>query len=226
MYLDKNGLPMQSDGDVQDQLQRVGMIGVGQLLNQSMAPLISDARIEKALYKDLRVGIDYTRFVGGPTDTPTGDQLVPAMAYWTLKGRLLQMLEVRWFFAQNRTDIFTGKSTFPDFILLRMLPFIFRAGKILYPLTIIVDILLVFAALDAVYRGSVDDTDDNNIIITLVTCRAKMATPMSILAAKLYGKYRKPPGVQGALNAYHAAKTGGNPEIARLYADLVIKYLS
>lgn len=228
MYLDKYNLPCQKDGDCSDQLQRVGMIGVGNELNPVDTITIPCYSALKSSLQPFS-GV-YTRFTGALTTDVTADQLVPVFAYWTLvdKRSLLNItmaMLCRFGFAQNIVkDNDPTILTMPDFMLLRVLPFIFRISLILYPLTCVIDILLILAAVSSILQGSYTNTDDNNIIITLATCKARMQTPFSYIAAKLYKHYRKPPGAEGALLAYHAASTGGNPEIAQLWIPIVEKF--
>lgn len=221
MHLDEFGLPVQKNGDNQDQLQRVGMIGVGQQLNKDMI-LLNYGVINDALLVGLQPSEGlYRRFTGGPLNTATGDQLVPVMAYWTIKRNAYEMDGMRWVFAQNTISIFGGSKTVPDFILFRMIPFLVRMHWVLYPLCVIMDVLLILAVISRIWAGSETDTDDNNTIITVAVCKAIMPTPLSFIAAKLYKYGRRAPGLVGALRAYHAASTGGNPEVAELWVPIV-----
>lgn len=228
MHLDSHGLPCQANGDCSDQLQRVGMIGVGNILNPASALPIS---CDIALYSLLQIspGV-YSRFSGATAKDVTGDQLVPVFAYWTLTRRTDQLelmtdsLIMRLGFAQNvQKDNDPTVKTVPDFILLRTLPFLVRLSPYMYPVAFFTDILLILAAISCVLQADAQDTDDNNIVITLATCKAVMPTPLSLLACKIYKYFRKPPGPAGALRDYHAASTGGNPEIAELWVPIVEK---
>ena len=224
MHLDEFGLPVQANGDKQDQLQRVGMIGVGQKLNTNTI-IMPYNRVYIALVTVLQPskGI-YRRFVNGPLNTATGDQLIPVAAYWTVKRMSNELLNMPIEFAQNTVSIFTGERTFPDFILFRMLPFLVRSHWALYPIALFLDVLLIAAVIERNVYGSVLDTDDNNTIITVATCKAVMPTPLSLLAAKLYKHGRGAPGLVGALRDYHAASTGGNPEVAELWVPIVERF--
>lgn len=225
MHVDTWGLPVQANGDAQDQLQRTGMIAIGQILNNRVPMLISDPYLYVGLVNHLQpISGKYTRFVHGPLNTATGDQLIPVAAYWTVCRNRPELHAMNHIFAQNRVDIFTGRKTLPDFILLRMLPFLMRAHWILYPLTIILDLGLLMAIIVRIYQGSLTDTDDNNTIITVAVCKAIMPTPLSLLSAKLYKRFRRAPGLVGALRDYHAARTGGNPEVAELWVPIVERF--
>lgn len=225
MWLDANGFPIQSNGDNQDQLQRVGMIATGQLINNKVPMIIPDPSLFLGLLCQLQpTGGKYTRFVNGPLNTATGDQLIPVAAYWTMSRNRAELHRMNHVLAQNRVDIFTGGKTLPDFILWRMLPFLMRAHWILYPLTIILDLGLLTAIIVRIYQGSLTDTDDNNTIITVAVCKAIMPTPLSLLSAKLYKRFRRAPGLVGALRDYHAARTGGNPEVAELWVPIVERF--
>lgn len=225
MHVDIYNLPIQSDGDAQDQLQRTGMIAVGQLINNKVPMIIPDPYLYAGLVTHLQpLHGKYTRFVNGPLNTATGDQLIPVAAYWTMTRNRHELHAMNHIFAQNTVDIFTGKSTLPDFILLRMLPFLMRAHWALYPLAILADILLILSVLIRIHQGSLTDTDDNNTIITIAVCKAIMPTPLSLLAAKLYKRFRGAPGLVGALRDYHAARTNGNPEVAELWVPIVERF--
>lgn len=229
MNLDSHGLPCQANGDCSDQLQRVGMIAIGNILNPKNK---IDLPIYAALISELQPSLGiYTRYSGSPTNNVTGDQLVPifaigAMGYTqSILPNLTKQLIKRFGFAQNTyKDNDPTVHTTPDFILFRVLPFILRANKSLYVFTCVFDLLLVIASIFAVLQGSTTNTDDNNIIITLAVCKAKMPTPLSWLACKLYKHLRRPPGPAGALIDYHASSTGGNPEIATLWVPIVKRF--
>lgn len=225
MNVDVYGLPVQANGDAQDQLQRTAMIAVGQLINSHVAMIIPDPILYAGLVTMLQKhpGV-YSRYVNGPPNTATGDQLIPVAAYWMLTRNNHELHAMNHVFAQNTVSIFTREATFPDFILFRMLPFLMRAHWALYPFTVITDILLILAVLTRIRQGSMADTDDNNTIITVAACKDTMPTPLSLLAAKLYKKYRKAPGLVGALRDYHAVSTGGNPEIAELWVPIVERF--
>lgn len=221
MHLDDFGLPTQENGDSQDQLQRVGMIGVGQLLNPAMT-ILAPTRIWIALTSMLQPAEGrYRRFTGGSLNTVTGDQLVPVAAYWTVSRYSRELLGMPLVFAQNTESIFTHEKTLPDFIFFRMLPFLVRAHWALYPVAVIMDLCLILSVLIRINQGSASDTDDNNTIITVAVCKVVMPTPLSYLAAKLYKHGRNAPGLEGALRDYHAASTGGNPEVAELWVPIV-----
>ena len=252
MHLDAHGLPMQKDGDRNDQLQRVGMIGVATALGE--AHEYTGRSPGLALTKDLqpRPGV-FTRYKGSDPANVSADQLIPVLAYFLLADRrqawrMFAACLLRAGFAQNYKDGLSGtdRAKIPDFMLIRALPLFARLSLLLYPLTLVIDFLLVIQALlqaGPVFRDdkllptrrSLDDVDDNNVIVTLITCRARMSTPLSWLAAKLYSALRPPnygcnPGtdasnVCGALRWYHRPESGGNPDIATMYERLVIKYL-
>lgn len=229
MHLDSFSLPSQANGDCNDQLQRVGMIGVGNILNPNNSITILTFFALKHLLQPYKG--TYTRFSGSPTNDVTGDQLVPVYAYWVIKRKKLELMQMistlikRFGFAQNtRKNGDPTIKTTPDFILFRVLPFITRLSPLLYLFSCVLDILLVLAAISAVVQGSEEDTDDNNTIVTLAVCKAVMPTPLSLLAAKIYIKFRKPPGAAGSLRDYHAASTGGNPEVAELWVPIVEKF--
>lgn len=168
----------------------------------------------------------------------------------------------RWGFAQNKKDGLNGdmgKTKLPDFMALRALPLFLRASRWLYPIACVADVLLVLAALAACgpvwkdgggfARRGANDVDDNNTILTFAVCRARMPTPLSWLAVRLFAKLRpwnygcaelvkedaetrvaflpdtyRP--VYGALRWYHRAEAGGNPEVAELWKPIVERWFT
>lgn len=263
MHVDRFLLPCQADGDVNDQLQRVGMILTAYELSGGLGfeAAANEALFSAALDNALqpRPGI-YTRYVGGDPANVSADQLIAALAAHVARRETKQIgwMALRCFarfgFAQNYKDGLDGtdRRKVPDFLLLRALPLFLRASRLLYPVAAVADLLLVFAALAAVgpvlrddsfipVRRTPDMVDDNSIILTLAVCRARMVTPLSWLAAKLYAKLRpynhgcyeaidqgyvEHSPVYGALRWYHRAEAGGNPEIAELWRPVVEKYLT
>jgi hypothetical protein len=256
MHVDELGLPIQADGDKEDQLQRSGMLLVGEILNRRVLNRtgsckavtgISAYTLISGIFDNLQVkpGI-YVRHKQSDPRTTSGDQLIPVFAsialfgmwweWFTLTARLL----LRAGFAPNYIE--RGKVKVPDFILVRALPLILRIHWIFYPICYIFDVLLLLAAESAaahrVWRDgegftdrSLDDVDDNNTIITLLTCAHHYSTPLSKLALDIYLTKRpknkgntilgyKEPAV-GALFWYHRKESGGNPEIAELYKELL-----
>ncbi len=260
MFLDEYGLPTQRDGDKNDQLQRVGMIVTALCLKEEIGfrELLERMIFRGALAVELqpKPGI-YTRYVGGDPENVSADQLIAALCAhvadydWKQVRLMFKACVKRFGFAQNVKDGLNGseKKKIPDYLALRALPLFVRAHWLCYPLAVVVDLLLVFAALAAcgpVWRDdkgfskrSPDDVDDNCTIATLAVCRKRMPTPFSILACKLYGKLRpwnlgcrmnikkgawwgtyEFHPVQGSLAWYHRAEAGGNPEIAELWAPI------
>ncbi len=268
MNLDKNGLPVQADGDANDQLQRVGMIVVGEELST-----YQDAFQKIPTLWALREGLQpepgvYTRFFGGATNNVSADQLIAALGAHVAMGNtkqcwlMFKAMAKRLGFAQNYKDGLDGsaRTKLPDFMFLRALPLFARMRWLLYPLALISDALLILAALSSVgpvfkddsiiprQRGP-DDVDDNNTILTLAVCSARMPTPLSFLARKIYSslrpwnygceghqsydevglscvKYSVHHPVYGALRWYHRKESGGNPEIAELWKPICERYFT
>lgn len=247
MHTDEYGLPMQADGDRQDQLNRVGLL----LTALWLSPIkgTNGLRLLGGLFNLLqpRRGV-YTRFTGSPENNVTADQLLPVLACYisarNKRGALWMLFRLlcRLGFAQNTRKIEGGKWKLPDFMLLRALPLLCRIHWVTYPLALIADLYLLVTALACrlpVWRDdsllpvkrSPDDVDDNNAICTFVTCRKILPTPVSIVAARLYGALRPvnygvtklgaENNIIGALRWYHRAESGGNPEVAEVYRELV-----
>lgn len=273
MNVDNYLLPQQANGDRNDQLQRCGMLAVAAQLNpeidHNLANIISASTT--ALYREDRLqpksGV-FVRYTGGDPDNVSADQLIAALCAFVQRlnkeeiRNLFVAMAKRFGFAQNKKDGLNAdtRTKIPDFMALRALPLFFRYSKFLYPLTYVVDVLLVIGALLAVgpvfhdnkllpSRRSPDDVDDNNTFLTLLVCRTRMPTLLSMLAVKIYAKLRpwnygcreetvvvkdkatmmvtnnsryKP--VYGALRWYHRAESGGNPEVAEVFAPLCKRY--
>lgn len=252
MNLDQYGLPVQANGDANDQLQRVGMILT------AAAILDEDMDISKLEHDCLNAisspnllqpspGV-FVRHPGGDPQTTSGDQLISALASFIAigsGGHAFDMFKTciqRFGFAQNTKDGLNDstQTKTPDFFIIRALPLFLRMSPVLYPIAFFADALLVVSALLAVgpvWRDeggfkarSPDDVDDNSIILTLGTCRSRYPTLFSYLAIKLYSKLR-PQNLgneinrpYGALKWYHRAGSGGNPEIAEMWKPICERY--
>jgi hypothetical protein len=200
--VDKFGLPVNIDPetglpDPNDQLQRVGMLAAASELGASGIAEDNFHIYSRALFTDLQPtpGI-YTRYRGAPTNNVSADQLISPLCFWVAistckaagkdaRKQILWMLLrclARLGFAQNYKDGLgaDSKTKIPDFMLARALPLFVRASRLLYPLALAADLLLVVLALAAVgpvwgdgkgfRRRGPDDVDDNNTILTLMVC--------------------------------------------------------
>lgn len=235
MNLDSHGLPVQSNGDANDQLNRCGLIAVAGQIDKDLprehywlwfsciATLVGSHQVKPGVY---------VRYVGGNANNVSADQLLPVLCAWiclrdwSQAGLMFIRMVNRLGFAQNYTDGIEAASNvnsvsrkietnvekepqsglsgerwkLPDFMALRALPLFARTHWSLYPVALVADLFLVFAALAScgpVWRDdrgftkrSPDDVDDGVLICTLATCRAIMPTPLSWLACKLYGRLR------------------------------------
>lgn len=122
MNLDRNGLPVQSDGDALDQLNRVGILALND---------VSWRKKLAWLEMDQSRGV-YTRYVNSNPNNVSGDQLVPVFAAAMFTDTpdmlfLVKQLAKRLGFAQNTHDTDGSRKLVPDFMLHRVLPFIARA---------------------------------------------------------------------------------------------------
>ena len=207
MHLDKYGLPVQADGDANDQLQRVSMIYVAHCLG---AQELWDVPVAHALAELLQPspGV-FVRHVGGNPNNVSADQLIAALCAFvvvdskTMISRMFTAMCKRLGFAQNYKDGLDGsdsKTKLPDFMLFRALPLFARVSRWLYPLAIVLDIFLIGLSLSAIgpvlrdgslipRRRGPDDVDHNNTILTLAVCSKRMPTPLSFLARKLFTKF-------------------------------------
>lgn len=251
MNLDEFGLPVQLDLDASDQLQRIGMIGCAYEISGAYIKGVANPFSAIRELLQFTPGV-YKRFVKATTiyDT-TADQLIPIIAFWIMSGEVIQIKNLflrmlkRFGFAQNiRKQGESNVKTVPDFMLIRSLPIFIRFGFesdilycAMYPIITICDILLVLASSIYVLQNrTMNNVDDNNLIITLAVCKVKRPTLLSRLACKIYAKYRAPNEgsvrynihpVIGALRWYHRPEwpSYGNPEVAAIWEPIVNKYI-
>lgn len=238
MNLDSNGLPVQADGDANDQLQRVGMIVVGAALggNDSVLPqqLVVDCFAALVPGGELTPEKNvYRRNSAANPNTCSADQLIPVIAH-----RAIHKLPVpRRLFAQNTHTIEGKRKLLPDLLFLRAAPLYFRHSVLRYLFDLLLPMMAYFAT-GKVWKDdqgfadrSPDDVDDANGIITMAVCHDINPTPMSKYACRLYAR-RRPTNfgvtklgaqnnIQGALEWYNRAESGGNPELAALYKPIV-----
>jgi hypothetical protein len=232
MNLDKDGLPIQADGDAKDQLHRIGMILIGYMVTRKpIAPPQNMLKMFYALTGILQPspGV-FIRHKGSTPDDVSCDQLIGALcglisigARASAKAMFLQMIR-RFGFAQNIVDGLNGDSTtkkIPDFMLFRAMPLFCRFSSWAYPFAIIFDAYLLALVIgDYIYlHTDKDPADVNNTLMTVAVCSAIMPTPFSALAKWLWPKLC--PGIYQRLERYHRAEALGNPEIAELWKPIV-----
>lgn len=233
MNLDKNGLPVQANGDANDQLQRVGMIDVAATFEGAVPRTLYTNEIAGALYMHSEPSLQpepgvYIRHVGGQTNNVSADQLIAALCShltWEEHADAVIMLARclgRLGFAQNYRDgLGSNKLQVPDFMLLRAAPLFARAASWLRPLAYLADLYLFALVIgDWVYlKVGKDPVDVNNTLLTLAVCHERMPTPLSRLACWLWPRLRK--DIYGALARYHRKEAGGNEEIAELFKPII-----
>ena len=244
MFLDEYSMPMQADGDKNDQAQRVGMIAAGVVLGGNTEP-VRDVAINLDLL-ECRPGV-YTRFVGATPEDVSADQLIGVLGGRLALGqtravfRMLGQMLLRFGFAQNKRRL-DGTRNIPDPMIFRAAPLFMRASWLLYPLALLCDLYLLLLATSPALpvwrdnsffpvRRREDDVDDNNNVLTLALCKRIKPTPISLLSCWLYAKLRPinlgvtikgaENNIQGALEWYHRAENFGNPEVAALWKPVV-----
>lgn len=233
MYLDKNGLPVQADGDANDQLQRVGMIATGLKISPRKDFPVSEIKALKALKTILqpRPGV----FVRNPETSAnncSADQIVSALSAFVIYNESTESLKLflkmmlRLGFAQNYKDGLNSSThtKLPDFMFLRAMPLFSRTSWLTWPLAWIFDAyLLVMVVSDWLYKLSQKDPSDcNNTVMTLAVCKLAKPTVFSLLATSLAKALRL--DFSSRLARYHRSESGGNPEIAQLW-EPICKYL-
>ncbi len=235
MNTDKYGLPIQADGDAADQLQRVGMIAVGQVL-AGYNIVTTDLDYAMRWLLQVQPGVYRRYYETATTNDVTADQLIPVIAYWSLLQNRAELQSMHWVFAQNtRKQGELNVKTIPDFMLIRALPLILRCYNLPNIIYLCIDSLLLLAVLCyTILNRGMDDVDDNNLVITLVVCRSFKPSLLSRLSGRLYrslraanfgsSAYNTEPAV-GALKWYHRQEALGNPEIGELWGQLIKQYL-
>jgi hypothetical protein len=218
MNLDFNGLPVQSNGDALDQLNRCGLIVCASLINNKGDDLALDC--SKAIRHLLQIspGV-YVRCIGSNANNVSADQLIPLYCYKALGGPIkIKHL----FFAQNTHDFDPNKPgwKFPDFMLFRALPLWCRSNSFSW-LRYLADVYLYVLVLgDYVYlKTDKEPYYINCTMLTLLTCNDVKPTLLSLSAWKLWRYLR--PNTFLYLRLYHRAESGGNPEIADMYAEFL-----
>jgi hypothetical protein len=217
MNLDKYGLPIQSDGDGNDQLNRVGMIICANL----MKGVYPGTWFHK-LWTFLHVGNGiFKRHTEGDPRNVSADQLIP-IACASLLGDVRSNLELmeramfkRWGFAQNVVDGLNGDNTkkkIPDLMILRAMPIFSRHRKSRYLWDLYLIVMLIS---DWIYmKTNKDPADVNCTLATFATCSKINPTPISAFVWKVWPKIRD---VNQAMARYHRTEAGGNPEIAEIW---------
>jgi hypothetical protein len=104
----------------------------------------------------------------------------------------------------------------------------------LYPLLILSDLGFLFTFLTTMFDKNLDHVDDNNTVMRFAQAIKTYPTPFSYLGRKFYAitrplnygnvKMNEKNNVMGALVWYHREESGGNPEIAEAYREIVEKY--
>lgn len=222
MHLDAYGLPIQSDGDAEDQLNRVGLlVSSFAILDQLNEETLSFAMTARA---SLQVDGVYKRHVNGNHENVSADQLIPMACAWRLLGYRVQLNQMyrrminRFGFAQNIVDGLNGDHVtkkIPDFMFLRAAPVFFRDTKWRYFWDIYLFVLVIG---DWFYLKTDKDPADVNVTACTFLVALKVnPTFVSKLAWKLWRKLR--PGLEFWIERYHRAEAKGNPEVG----DLLIK---
>jgi hypothetical protein len=162
MNLDKDGLPVQLDGDANDQLNRLGMIIVASYVERDFSQNHYLLNCFHAITTFLQPspGI-YLRHRYGNQRNVSADQLLPILCVWTMgchkiqKKRMLVSMLKRFGFAQNIVDGLNGdneKRKIPDFMLFRAMPLFarsFRSAKwrhlwdLYLPIMVISDLIYI-----------------------------------------------------------------------------------
>jgi hypothetical protein len=234
MNVDENGLPIQSDGDKNDQLNRLGyIIAVNALAPVSTASVVKPDVALWGVKSLLQINPGtFTRYHGGDPNDVSADQLIPVLCGFTAlgfqksMGRMFKTMMARFGFAQNVVDGLNGDyktRKVPDFMFLRAMPLFTRYSWFTYPLAWIFDLyLFVLVIGDVIYlHTNKDPADVNNTFLTISVCALKKPTLWSIGAKELW--LALCPQVYERLQRYHRAESGGNPELAEIALPLIKK---
>jgi hypothetical protein len=225
MNVDDFDLPVtiNPDGseDARDQLNRVGMISCAQYGKP-------DASYHFPLSLMLEFQPDpgiYTRSIGSNPNNVSADQLIPVLCYWVLSNNKFQASMMframmrRFGFAQNTHDGLSSvdRKQIPDFMALRAAPLFARWSTLRHLWDLYLYALLIG---DWAYlKTNKDPVDINCTLVTFLTCVKINPTPISKSVARLWPKLR--PNIYADLCRYHRAESGGNPEIAEMYKQII-----
>jgi hypothetical protein len=223
MHLDSNGFPVQADGVGDDTLQRVATLAL-----RSMHWRL------KMLELEVAPGV-FVRQVGDNPNNVSGDQLMSVFAaaikLKSLQPRLRWELIKRAGFSQNTRTMHSNKAKVPDFLLLRVLPFMCRyegswiprwLGDLAAFVNVGTSLIPYKFADNSLLPHRKDDTETDSAIHAVNTLFAIMETKptwIGKLTVRMYAKYRGPAPAQGqdniekALNYYHSPQFLGNPEV-------------
>lgn len=177
---------------------------------------------------------------------------------------MLCRMILRLGFAQNVVDGLNGDNKtlkVPDFMLLRAAPLFARMHEAAFAVRAVfflvnsylvathslwwllgffltTDIYLIALAIGAVMNKDPDHADDNNTMLTLVVCNARIPSVSAKIAKEIYVTHRpwnlgcQEHGVKnwfhpviGAMRWYHRAENGGNPEIVDMASPAIKRYL-
>lgn len=235
MHRDQYGLIVQADGDGGDTAQREGMVAFVYSLIGSEFTAAWEFR--QALQLEISPGVCVRHpfqpdFRSDPKQFSRDQQdpLIVAAGACSQTPFIKRML---W--AQVKR---LGKYQNADYLTPQSIGCYIRAlsAWYLWPLLLFTDLGLLFQALHIYFacRNDPNNSDDNNHVIRTLQAQYTLPTPVSYVARKLYKALRptnygntvlgEKSHIQGALNWYHSAQFGGNPEIAELYRPLVEKF--
>jgi hypothetical protein len=225
MFTDQYGLPVQSNQDANDQLQRVGMIAVASVLT----PMPTSVPVWVALEKNLQPspGV-FSRFTGGQTNDVSADQLISALGAFIANDcareawDMLKSMIKRYGFAQNTVDGLGGSQAkrIPDLMFFRAMPLFCRMSWLTWPFAWIFDLFLVVMVLGDYYykQTDPDPADCIDTVLTLAVCRAKKPTLISWYCCQLTRTFGL--NFSGRLTRYFRPETGANQEIAAMWQPI------
>ncbi len=234
MFLDKEGLITQADGDAGDQLQREGFWFEGWFLNPSQKLIPGLAPYRRAL-QVLKQPTGFARsWLPGTSQPPwndpsdcSRDQLVSnvrACGYYEFKDVLSYIF---WGVIKNFSRFPNG-----DIAFINDYGRFIRAFKLwyLWPLLFILDLPMPINSIIRVIKGkaSLDDVgDDINHIGDLAQAQKTYPTLISLLARKIYIWWRPNyavacrNGAEYALYWYFRPESKANPEFINLWNPIV-----
>ena len=229
MYLDSNGLIVQSTGDGGDTLQREGFWFEGAHL-VDMEPFKPPMKSYNEALTILSTPKGFVRYPNPPYNDPTDtsrDQLVSnirACGYYGYNDVLKVILR----------DVLKNFSRFPngDIAFINDYGRFIRSFRAwyLYPLLFLFDLPLIVNSIIRCIAGHDSNNvgDDVNHIGDLTQAQNIYATPTSWIARLIYKHFRPAftgtNGAQYALDWYFRAESGGNPEFALLWAPIVARF--
>ena len=227
MHKDLNGLPVQSNGDGGDSLQRLGFWfeGIHFCMNVDLWPIFG-TEAENYLTLLYKCEIAPATFIRNPTNYNDPKD--------TSRDQLVSNIRAAGYFAPEiaaaiTTKCFQNWCRYPngDLFFLQDFARSIRSAHLwwAYPWVVIGDVLLLGNSIVRIIKGKNpnDVGDDINHIGDLQQAKTIYPTPISWLARKVYKRLR-PYGIKYPVQWYFRESSGADTEFIDLWVPIVEKF--